>query len=326
MSRKVFANNMVAHVWAHASEPAGRSGNGNFWFEGDTIYSYATPIARIHLDSPRTVILMTCDSFSVTTEGKHKNAIRRASDYGRYLPLFVVPFIGATGGRRNIDSAEIDHAGNLAYFEFCYSKEIDRLSRARTYTKTDSLEMIAASARGYCLAFDLVEPAFASPDVVATDVALIADGIRAADSPECRAAREEAGKRAAARTAEKCAAWQAGAPNGWTGTLPGGSAALRASRRVGEAGTLETSLGATVPLEHAIRAFRFVKRCRDRAETWRRNGHAVRVGHFQIDRIAANGDFHAGCHFIAYSEVERLATLLGLQDEPGDTSALSASH
>lgn len=323
MSRKVFANNMVAHVWAHASEPEGRSNNGNFWFEGDTIYSYSTPIARIHLASPRTVILMTCESFSVTTEGKHKNAVHRASDYGRYLPLFVVPFIGATGGRRHIDSPTVDHAGNLAHFESVYSKEIDRLARARTFTSTDQLERIAASARDYCRAFDLDEPAFAHPNGVATDVALVNEGLRVADSPERRAAREEAGKRAAAREAEKRAAWQAGAHNGWIGALPGGSAALRA---VDSMTTLETSLGASVPLDHAIRAFRFVKRCRDRAETWRRNGGTLRVGHFQIDSIATNGDFHAGCHFIAYSEVERLATLLGLQDETGDTSALSSSH
>jgi hypothetical protein len=51
-------------------------------------------------------------------------------------------------------------------------------------------------------------------------------------------------------------------------------------------GTLETSQGADVPLTHAIRAFRFLKLCRERGRGWETNGRTIRVGHFNISRVA----------------------------------------
>lgn len=91
-------------------------------------------------------------------------------------------------------------------------------------------------------------------------------------------------------------------------------------------GTLETSQRASVPLPHAIRAFRFLKRCKESGRDWHKNGHAIRVGHFQIDSIDAAGNFRAGCHVINWGEVERLATLLGVFEVASDDSALEPSH
>jgi hypothetical protein len=45
---------------------------------------------------------------------------------------------------------------------------------------------------------------------------------------------------------------------------------------------------------------------------WKRNGEQCPVGQFQIDRIAANGDIHAGCHFIKWNEIEATARALGM--------------
>jgi hypothetical protein len=87
-------------------------------------------------------------------------------------------------------------------------------------------------------------------------------------------------------------------------------------------GTLQTSKGADVPLPHAVRAFRFIKRCHERGEAWEHNGHSVRVGHFAIDRINADGSFVAGCHTIGWPEVERLARELDVFDLAATTEAL----
>jgi hypothetical protein len=62
-----------------------------------------------------------------------------------------------------------------------------------------------------------------------------------------------------------------------------------------------------VPLSHAIRVFQFVKLCRERNQEWTRNGKTLRVGHFQVDCIHRDGSFQAGCHFIAWPEIERVA-------------------
>src|SRR5258708_2866708 len=68
-NRKVFANGMVAHVWAQQTNEEGRSNNGNFYFRGDTIFSYGHhfPIARFSVD--KTVVWFTNATYSVSTSG-----------------------------------------------------------------------------------------------------------------------------------------------------------------------------------------------------------------------------------------------------------------
>lgn len=76
-------------------------------------------------------------------------------------------------------------------------------------------------------------------------------------------------------------------------------------RRKGE--KLETSRGAVVPWDHALKAFEVVQRCRATGRTYQRNGHTVHVGHFAIDRIDAEGNMTAGCHSLTFEEMEALA-------------------
>ena len=86
-------------------------------------------------------------------------------------------------------------------------------------------------------------------------------------------------------------------------------------------GTLETSQRAEVPLAHALRAFRFLKLCREKGKAWRANGKRIHVGHFAIDSVDARGNFVAGCHRIQWAEVARLAEALGVAElAPADTT------
>lgn len=89
---------------------------------------------------------------------------------------------------------------------------------------------------------------------------------------------------------------------------------------------LQTSWGATVPLGHAVKVFRFVKLCRERGESWRRNGKTIRVGHFQVDAIEPNGDFVAGCHRFAWDEIERAAIMAGVASESASAEALESKE
>lgn len=120
--------------------------------------------------------------------------------------------------------------------------------------------------------------------------------------------------------ADKVAAWHKGADVRITFDAETGGAALRIRGDL-----LETSHGASVPLAHAIKAFRFVKLMRERGTEWQRNGKTIRVGHFQIDSIAANGDFVAGCHKFSWPEVERAAALAGVAEVEADDSAVVSS-
>lgn len=161
------------------------------------------------------------------------------------------------------------------------------------------------------------------------------------------AAHAEAAKRAeaeakraieAAQRAEAIQTWREtgratfAGPNGpqpWRGRLADaqGGALLRVADVARDesgavtGGRLITSQGAEVPLTHAIRAFRFLKLCRERGTAWRANGKTLAVGHFRVDSVDAQGNFVAGCHRINWPEVETVARAVGVLDlAPADTA------
>lgn len=103
----VFTNDMVAHVWAQQTQHFGRSHNGQFYFEGPALYSYGAHY-MVGLFAPDGTVFLNSTNSSRTTEGKHKNAARRAlPNYGRdaaRLPDLedIAPVIlraGRNGGR-----------------------------------------------------------------------------------------------------------------------------------------------------------------------------------------------------------------------------------
>lgn len=113
-------------------------------------------------------------------------------------------------------------------------------------------------------------------------------------------------------------AWLAGeVPLARTFDAESGGAALRIK---GE--RLETSHGAEVPLAEAVRAFRFIKLCREHGREWQANGQQIRVGSFRLDWINAAGDMKAGCHRFTWPEIERAAKLAGVVDCPADDAAV----
>jgi hypothetical protein len=90
---------------------------------------------------------------------------------------------------------------------------------------------------------------------------------------------------------------------------PDGTALVRRSN---DGERLETSHGADVPWDHAVKAFRFIRLCVERGEAFHTNGRTVRVGPFKVDSIAANGDMKAGCHSFAWEVMRELAEREGV--------------
>lgn len=78
--------------------------------------------------------------------------------------------------------------------------------------------------------------------------------------------------------------------------------------------TVETSMGARFPVSHCKPAWRIIKRCVSKGETFETNGRTIHLGPYQIDRIAATGEIVAGCHRIAYEEARKLAISIGLEE------------
>lgn len=87
MTKSVFSNDMVAHIWAQKNQFYGRSNNGNFYFDGATLYSYGTHfIVGYHLPDNGPTLLNT-DGYSISTSG-HKTDAWRAC---RHLQTIDVP-------------------------------------------------------------------------------------------------------------------------------------------------------------------------------------------------------------------------------------------
>lgn len=317
MTKTVFDNAMVAHVWAQQNQETGRSNNGNFHFTGDTIYSYRTPIACFaETVTGKKVALVTSNRYSVTTSCKHMPAVTRALDH----KYFCVPVIM---GERHAHGAE-DHRKNLAHLVNIYINMVAKLKRQRdpvSEYQNEALTLAAVAAADYASAFGLPLPALNSDaDLFAISVHRTERDARN-NTPQAKAARE----RAAARKAEKLreligdpiAAWRKGVmayPFGLTRDQKRQvEAILREHVLMRVSGEeIVTSLSARFPVEHGKKAFAFILERRMRGLAWERNGHSIHLGNFSIDRIDANGDVRAGCHFVKWEEIERMARELGL--------------
>jgi hypothetical protein len=76
--KKIFSNAMLAHVWAQNVQSFGQSGNGNFYFEGRTLYSYGSHFVVAHLIGSDSVLMSNC-THSISTSGHQQEAGSAAS-------------------------------------------------------------------------------------------------------------------------------------------------------------------------------------------------------------------------------------------------------
>ncbi|AFU86840.1 hypothetical protein Ccr32_gp320 [Caulobacter phage Ccr32] len=340
------SHSMVAHRWAQDDEN-GRTARGfNMYFERygrgadrvNVIFSYGThfPAAAFVTDAHgRRVVLYTTHRRSVST-AKHLSHIRWAIPSG--VPVFSVPNVSRMhkpGGAGDF------HGDNLRAYIESAAGLAEKAKRARVYGPwllSQARDQLAEAQR-YADAFKV--KGFKVPAL--EDVAGQWAKMTAAKARAEAKARKEAEKRAReAREAERLAdaeafaAWMRGerqsAPFSYRvrddGTVylrrfRGVVRDLRSQERDGSrVDELQTSQGAAVPWEHAVKAFRFIKLCRERGESFHRNGRVIRVGHFQVDAISPQGDMTAGCHRFAWDEIERLARAEGVFDLPAAADAV----
>jgi hypothetical protein len=288
--RTVHPVDMVAHLWAHKAQDYARNPGRNFYFSGDTIYSYGShfPIAR-HVENKRgeSAVLLTTRSYSVTTSG-HTWTVAGAC---KHLTVFRVPDVTSTEPRPQ-----------FADYRARY------VTLARKYAKSRQNKPYILSALR-----DLVEEANRFAEFFGLRGRLTLPDDLTAMVAECQAIekrereqkqREERKREREAR--ERLQKWVDGeidyCPNGY-----GEPIRLRV-----KGDELQTSRGARVPLAHAVKAFRIIKRLHDKGQAYERNGHTIHLGHFPLDSIDSAGNVRAGCHEVEWAEIARVATLAGV--------------
>lgn len=292
-------NGQVCHLWAHQSQDWAKG--ASISFDGKFIKSYGTDIGRIidSLDGSANCVLIDVRDYSVTTSS-HRSSIRYAS---RHFAQFDVCDLGS-------ERKGPDHDRNFRYYAERVTEQIGKGKRAIKYKvhHYDNALDLAREANAYAAFFGLLWRI----DGPVMDDVRNRRNVAHANEANRRAAEDARAAECRAREAERLEAiaprWVAGENipmHGYPRTL------LRL-RGEGDSLTVQTSRGAEFPAFHCRRAFALISACKAAGREWTPNGHSVHMGHFTIDFIDAFGNVRAGCHHVEWSEIERLAGLLGL--------------
>jgi hypothetical protein len=302
--RHVFTNHEIPHLWAHQTQTDARNGTGSLYFRGATIYSYGShfPIAtHVKGSQGQPGILFTSEKNSVTTS-QHISAVRRSIPPD--VPVFTVPcqHFGFTKAED-----QYQRERNFKHYVDEVTENLSTCVRARSSWKKEYCHHQAVELRKealcYATFFDLPDPPIEQiPDLDSEQMQKI------------KAREVEASNRKAAETKRKReldrVRWQQAAEEWRSGEyhhyLPYD---LPTMLRI-EGHEVVTSRGARFPILHAKRGLALVRAVMARGELWQRNGHRCHLGHYTIDRIEADGKVHAGCHIVAWNEIERLASAI----------------
>ena len=351
--RHVFDKDMVAHVWAQQTQDDGRSSHGNFYFSGRTIYSYGRhfPIAtffRAKKNGPQAV-LFTLDTYSNTTSG-HVSMTRSACSQFPVFHTETLKNMNLLYSQTGVLTAKERDAIFLDYKQRIKDALI-AAANSRRYSGLESAEAIFEEAKKFATFCGLKKVPFTLPDDMERRWAEAKENedrlakIREKREETERKKREAYAERELKKFREDpneleipyaCSEFAtdedrelsrqrlAGAVENWKrgeiDRLPHGfhyayntSAMLRV-----KGDEIETSRGAKFPVEHGKRAFPLIRACKQQQRTWERNGHSIHLGHFTVDRVSPEGNVNAGCHFVEWSEIERVAKELGIFEQSAE--------
>jgi len=262
------------------------------FYDGATIYSYGYhfPIAKHVRDAGgEHVVLFTTDSYSSSTS-THKSHTSGACSH---LNVFQVPCVTA--------STKTEHKSNYKAMKETLHEQLITLGRKRVGLERaykayiDNLKQL----NSYTAAFKLGFKAMPLPESLEDLLKLSKD-----DIAKARKADAIKAKKLRAKYAEQAKEWLAGKAY----SIPRGAGTFL---RLRNNATVETSHNASFPIEHAKKAWKFIKKCHQAKQKWEANGHTIKVGYYSIERIDTKGNLKAGCHKLQYSEMLRFATLQG---------------
>jgi hypothetical protein len=288
-TRNVHPADMVAHLWAHKSQDFARNPGHNFYFHGDTIYSYGShfPVAR-HVENKRSrAVLFTTRSYSSTTAG-HKCMVEGAC---RHLTVFHVADVNSAEPRKQ-----------FAEYRAAYMALVGKYAKARQRKPEHlaALRDLVEEANRYAAFFGL-RARLTLPDDL---TGMIAECQAIEKRDRERKQREE--RKRERESQERLQKWVDGQIDYCPSTY-GQPIRLRIA-----GDELQTSRGARVPLVHAVKAFRVLKRLHDKGQAYQRNGHTIHLGHFALDSLDTDGNVTAGCHTVQWAEITRVAALAGV--------------
>ena len=325
--KKVFQNpDMVAHVFASRTQQEGRTSNKNIFFEGNTIYSYGShfPIATFIKDKKGKEIVLFNDETCSQTTGSHQRAV--AGAYSHYTTIevntaLIKYIVGYTSNSLTKKGHFKQRLKELAtnFVNYTLREQLEKASKRRaTHLRESDIQKAVDVYNNMvdllsCYGLKLNKPVHDMVEKSKTDIEEAVSLQDKNDLNLCknRQAKRNKHKKDLEKRQEKAKKdFIADKEMSLVEQSPLNTLATIYMRI--EGGQIRTSHNAYFPVDHAKKAYKYIKECKDNKKLWERNGKTIYLGHFQIDSIQENGDVKAGCHFVEYKEIERIAGVLGL--------------
>jgi hypothetical protein len=289
----------VAHHWANRVGDSGKA--SSLWFQGDTLYSYAEPIAKLLPDG---TVMHTTRTWSNTTSN-HQSKARYAANHLRAVSCRAVQDSPA----ENMAYARRQVADRLERAEKVFVVRKDGVQtvnsvKAQVNLRAQALHL-AEKANAYLEACQRNNLGLAESMIDTTDLESVRAELQRQRAAE-DALREAARLRRAESAKEGLALWRTGEG------VPHDLHALPVALRL-NGDRVQTSYGAEIPVRDARRLWPFLLSIRQGSMGGVTSG--FKLGPYTLNRIEANGDIVVGCHQIAFSEMEGIAVQLGLVEK-----------
>lgn len=284
-SREVF------HLWVAQSRPRAKSGNVRF--EGPVVFSYAEPIGFLLGDNR---VMLSTQKFSVTTSS-HQS---RASYAVYHMARVYAPVLPQHEGQ-NLDFVHM--ANDRTWMQRVELLRKQYLANKRLRSRLSDIESNLAARDAYSAFFGL---GWTRPSMDELDNQLEVKALRMREWAKVIQRQEK--ERAEARAKEQAEAlidWR----NNVARHYPHFEVtALRLSK---EKTHIETSRGASVPVEVAPWLWRAATRCKTHGIEYTPAHSERQVGDYRLTMIHPDGTLVVGCHTIPFTELELIAEQLG---------------
>ncbi len=308
--KRVFTNNMVAHVWAQQTQDNGRNGTSSIYFDNETIYSYGShfPIASF-IDSE--TVLITDQTSSVTTS-QHVGLARRAiPDHIKVIECHQVAYY---------DEAK-RHSINIQHYQDRIAANQGRCKRSLKYFKWcfNDLQRASLNAIEYCRYYKLKHN-FEVPqweDKFWEKARIRWDNREAIEEAQIKKQRIASTKEFRINLPK----WLKG-ENLYKG--PYNYQAVNNAYQFPvflrittdpENGDqkLESTHGAEIPMSFkVIKVWEMVAECKANKYGKVFANNAPKLGYFQIREIHKNGNLQIGCHLVKYGILKSIARQLDI--------------
>lgn len=278
----------VFHYWANQVQESGKASAVSF--DGPTLYSYAAVIAHIYDEG----VLHSTGIWSNTTSG-HQSAARYAS---RHLHSCYAPVVTAY-------TMESLHTANKRVWRdklaHCLGELTDHPRRKKSINARISI--ILSQRDAYRDFFKL--------DWEDADLGALTEEVKAANAEalasaeQFRLAQIEKARQRVIEQQEDLARWR-------NGEDVRTSFIVTACRVVGD--EIETTHGARFPVDHGKALWPTLCQLFNEHKSYHRNGHTFHLGVYALDSFNEdmNGTLKAGCHTVAWEELESIAAVIGL--------------